>query len=95
VRIYLCVYCVDIQCVYCVDIQCVCVRACVQDGCEGQVWIKASAKMAYIYIGRSLTSVIDTAGGGATGGWPSVFGSRSGGRPRPPATPRCQPMGGG
>lgn len=46
-------------------------------------------------IGRSLTSVIDTAGGGATGGWPSVFGSRSGGRPRPPATPRCQPMGGG
>lgn len=44
--------------------------------------------------GWTLTSGTDTAGGGATSEWLSVAGSPSGDRPRPPATPRCQPVAG-
>lgn len=44
--------------------------------------------------GLTLTSRIDTAGGGATSEWLWVAGSRSGDRPRPPATPRCQTAAG-
>lgn len=42
----------------------------------------------------TLTSGTGTAGGGATGEWLWDAGSRSGDRPRPPATPKCQPAAG-
>lgn len=42
--------------------------------------------------GWTLTSETDTEAGGATSEWLWVAGSQSGDRPRPPATPRCQPM---
>ena len=44
--------------------------------------------------GWTLTSETDTEAGGVTSEWLWVAGSQSGDRPRPPATPRCQPRAG-